>query len=622
MINVRNKTIKQCFFYISIFHVNMRHNTKKGIKLLRSKRYGTTRRVQRGGALIPVIDKDLPIGAYDDETGIGRAEYEDSIYEGHFVNGVPNGQGRLTYKDGTEYEGETYEGHFLNGVPHEQGRLTYKDGSVYEGELNQRELTRGKIIFSDGDVYEGEFLNNIMNGQGKMTYASGGVYDGKWLDGLKHGEGELKYADGREYNGQWANDKINGKGKLINPSGSSYDGDWVNQQMHGQGTYTFADGKQYVGNLVNDEFTGPGIMRYANGDVYEGNWRNDHMYDPNGRYTFANGDVQFGNWINHGIHGVGLYEDELNEDGFANGHGKCTFINGNVYEGMWYANYMHNHGSMKYANDDVYEGPWYYGLRHGDGKMTYADGRVYEGDWWNDDIHGDGKMTAANGDVIYEGLWRDNQQNPLFNPNTGELADNAEYNATLARPPKIFPMSDNMLYQSDTYKYEYHDMMELQDKIVLEALEEDPDAIAFKVNRTYYVVSIHDIVRVANNKNYIQYECPIVVDLDVNQSDMERVIKNEPYFSIHGMGTQLAGVVPLFDIWSAIKSGYRAFELVGTRRLLKSTATHHVMFKYGKLSSSNHCQSGIPATVYELQMLRIANKPRRKTRKTRKINRN
>jgi len=223
-------------------------------------------------------------------------------------------------------------------------------------------------------------------------------------------------------------------------------------------------------------------------------------------------------------------------------------------------------------------------------------------------------MTAANGDVTYEGLWRDNHENPLFDPATGELADNAEYNATLARPPKIFPISDNMLYHSDTYKYKYHDMMELQDRNVLEALEEDHDAIAFKVNRTYYVVSRRDIGRVANNKNYIQYECPILVDLSVNQADLDRVIKTEPYLSINGMGVQLGGVVPLFDIWSAIKSGHRAFELVGTRRELLSTASHHVMFKYGSLISSYHCQSGIPATVYELQRLRMAGNPMSKRR--------
>ena len=586
----------------------MRHNTKKGRTPFKSKRHGKTRRVQRGGALVKDNDGN-PIGEYDDETGMGRAVYSGvGEYVGHFnENGVPHESGTLRYETGSVYTGE-----WVNDMPYGRGVMTFApSGNVYDGEWVNNEMSgRGVMTFPSGCVYQGEFLNSECNGRGIMRYANGDEYNGEWVNNECHGHGIMKYADGREYNGQWANDKINGKGKLSNPNGSSYDGDWVNHQMHGQGTYTFPDGNQYVGNLVNNEFTGPGIMRYANGDVYEGNWRNDHMYDPNGRYTFANGDVQFGNWINHGIHGVGLYEGELNEDGFANGHGKCTFINGNVYEGMWYANYMHEHGSMKYANDDVYKGPWYYGLKHGDGKMTYADGRVYEGDWWNDNIHGHGKMTAANGDVIYEGLWRENRQNPLFNPNTGELADNAEYNATLARPPKIFPISDNMLYQSDTYKYEYHDMMELQDRIVLKALEEDPDAIALKVNRTYYVVSIHDIVRVANNKNYIQYECPIVVDLNVNQSDMERVIKTEPYLSIHGMGTQLAGVVPLFDIWSAIKSGYRAFELVGTRRSLQSTATHHVLFKYGELNASNHCQSGIPATVYELQMLRIANKPR------------
>jgi len=78
--------------------------------------------------------------------------------------------------------------------------------------------------------------------------------------------------------------------------------------------------------------------------------------------------------------------------------------------------------------------------------------------------------------------------------------------------------------------------------------------------------------------------------------------------------------VPLFDIWSAIKSVHRAFELVGTRRVLLSTASHHVIYAYGNLVSSNHCQSGIPATVYELQKLRIAVAPRRHTTKKRHAN--
>jgi len=413
------------------------------------------------------------------------------------------------------------------------------------------------------------------------------------------------------------NDAMHGHGIYTFANGDVYVGNLENNDFTGQGTKTYANGDVYEGQWANDKKNGPGRMTYANRDVYEGNWLNNNMHDVNGRYTkHADGKVQVGNWINNDMHGVGLYEG-ASEDGLANGRGKCTFINDDVYEGMWDANFMHGQGRMTYHNGDVYEGPWRYDQRHGtDGRMRYADdGRVYEGEWWNDNMHGNGKMTDANGDVTYEGLWRENKQHPLFDPATGELADNTEYNATLPRPRKIFPISDNMLFKRDTYKYDYHDLTDLRDRLVLDALEEDPDAIALKVNRTYYVISIDNVVSIANNKNFIQYECPILVDLDVNQRDLAQVIKTEPYLSIHGMGTQLAGVVPLFDIWSATKSGHRAFELVATRRELKSTASHHVMFDYGSLVSSNHCQSGIPARVYEVQWLRREDAPTIKRRK-------
>ena len=583
----------------------MIRNTKKGRTPFKSKRHGKTRRVQRGGAPKPVEDDDgNQIGEYDDETKKGRA-----VYPGVGV----------------------YVGHFENGVPHGHGTLTYEDESVYEGEWAHDALNgRGKMTYSDGDVYEGEWLNNRMHGRGIIIYKDIGVYEGDWQNGQRNGRGTITYYDGHVYEGQWANDKKNGQGKMTYANGDVYEGQWADNEKNGQGKMTYANRDVYEGQWAQDKKNGHGIMRYANGDVYEGNWLHDKMHGQ-GKMTYANGDVTQstltdadgkviykGNWINNDTHGQGVYV------ALENGRGKCRFINGNVYEGEWDANFMDGHGEMRYANGDVYEGPWRYDERHGtDGKMTYADGRVYEGEWWNDNMHGNGIMTDANGDVIYEGLWRENEQNPLFDPATGKLADNTEYNATLAtRLAKIFSISDNMLYKTDTYKYYYQDLMELRDRLVLEALEEDPDAIALKVNRTYYVVSIRDIVRVANNKNFIQYECPILVDLDVNQADLERVIKAEPYLSINGMGVQLGGVVHLFDIWSAIKSGYRAFELVGTIRVLLSTASHNTMFKYGNLISSNHCQSGIPATVYEVRRLRIEDAPTIKRRKQFTIKKN
>jgi len=596
----------------------MIRNTKNGRTPFKSKRHGKTRRVQRGGAPKPVIDDDgNQVGEYDDTTGKGRAVYpEVGVYVGHFnENGVPHGHGTLTYDDESVYEGEWVH-NSLNG----RGKMTYSDGDVYEGEwLNNRMHGRGIIMYKDIGVYEGDWQNGLRNGRGTITYYDGHVYEGEWADDKKNGRGEMTYANGDVYEGEWADDKKNGRGEMTYANGDVYEGQWANDKKNGRGEMTYANGDVYEGQWANDKKNGHGKMTYANGDVYEGNWLNNNMHDVNGRYTkHADGKVQVGNWINHDMHGVGLYEGELNEDGLANGRGKCTFINDDVYEGMWEANCMHGQGILTYHNKDVYEGPWHYDQRHGiDGIMTYAaDKSVYEGEWWNDNMHGNGVMTDANGSVIYEGLWRENEQNPLFDPATGELADNTEYNATLAtRPAKIFSISDNMLYKTDTYKYYYQDLMDLLDRLVLEALEEDPDAIALKVNRTYYVVSIRDIVRVANNNNFIQYECPILVDLDVNQADLERVIKAEPYLSINGMGVQLGGVVNLFDIWSAIKSGYRAFELVGTRRVLLSTASHNTMFRYGDLVSSNHCQSGTPATVYEMRRLRREDAPTIKRRK-------
>jgi hypothetical protein len=572
---------------------------------------------------------DQIVGTYEDETGFGTANYPGvGAYEGHFLHGVPHGNGILRFIDGRVYNGN-WDNDTRNGL----GTMTYAGGGVYVGNWRNDQMHgQGKYTYTDESVYEGELANDRFTGQGTMTYRNGAVYVGEWLNDQKSGEGTMRYADGNVYEGNWDNNQRNGLGTLKDDTGSIiYHGSWKDNQMNGHGTYITSDGNVYEGELKNDVFTGQGKMTYANGSVYIGAWAND-KHNGQGTMTYADADGRpeyTGLWKDnqtyenkrHTFPNGDVYDGELLNN-VCSGQGTMTYTNGDVYQGTWDANDRNGPGKMTYHNLDVYEGPWYYGRRHGEnGRMSYADdGRVYEGDWWVDTMHGDGTMIDANENVIYEGLWREGRQNQLFNPVTGALADNAEYNDTLTRSPRIFPISGNMLYQSDTYKYKYHDMMELQDRHVLEALEEDRDAIAFKVNRTYYVVTRHDIGRVANNKNYIQYECPIIVDLNVNQADLERVIKTEPYLSINGMGVQLAGVVPLFDIWSAIKSGHRAFELVATRRELLSTASHHVMFAYGSVVSSYHCQSGIPATVYELQKLRIESNPRSK-RKSHHANR-
>ena len=213
----------------------MRHNTKKGRTRFKSKRHGKTRRVQRGGALRHVMDKGNQIGEYEDTTGIGRANYpEVGRYEGHFNE---------------------------NGVPHGEGKITYEEG----------------------DVYEGELVDGKRSGKGKMTYKNGNIYEGEWAEDVRHGHGSLTYPSGYEYKGNWLNGKREGHGTQSYRNGDVYDGDWSNNEPHGHGKYTYAadvERSVYVGELSNGKYKGQGTMIYADGTKYEGEWADDHC---NGR---------------------------------------------------------------------------------------------------------------------------------------------------------------------------------------------------------------------------------------------------------------------------------------------------------------------------------------------------
>ena len=592
----------------------MRHTTKKGRKLLKSKRYGKTRRVQRGGALISVIDKDLPIGAYDDETGIGRATYEGGTYEGHFENGVPHGQGIMQYNDGNVERAVAYEGHFENGVPHGQGKMKYNDGTV------------------DGAVYEGAWLNGKHNGQGNMKY------------------------NGNDYTGEWVNSQKSGVGKIIKASGSTYEGEWLNNKMHGHGTYIFPNRDKYVGNLANNHFTGQGTMHFISGDVYVGEWANSKC----------------------------------------NGQGIYTHADGSEYEGQWANHTRNGHGIMRYANRDVYEGEWLHDQRHGtDGRMIFADGPVYEGDWWNDEMHGHGKMIA-NGLVIYEGLWRENHQNPLFDPNTGALADNQEYDPLL---PHFLPPVNQIQLSYDTKGF---DFFIFEYKWISQELT-NPTSFVMEINGVYYVASINSIITQMNNKDHIKYKCTKPApgffageeeeeeeeagkgeeeeeagkgdeeeeeagkgeeeeeeagkgdeeeeeagkgdeeededaeeeeeeeegwhgfsDEDPGDPGVERafsidtdVDKTVPYLSINALfGMQ--GLVPIFELWSAIQSGHNAYKFVPIEEV-EYIASHATAYKYGLWISGDHCQGGAPQQVYTLEQLNIQFDPKKAATKIQSV---
>ena len=86
----------------------------------------------------------------------------------------------FTYKSGAIYQGE-----WLGGFRDGQGKQTWPDGASYEGQWkDNRAYGHGKFIHIDGDVYFGNWVNDKANGEGTYTHVNGAKYNGTWKDDL------------------------------------------------------------------------------------------------------------------------------------------------------------------------------------------------------------------------------------------------------------------------------------------------------------------------------------------------------------------------------------------------------------------------------------------------------
>ena len=83
-----------------------------------------------------------------------------------------------------------------------------ESGAVYEGEwLNGVRDGQGKQEWLDGSRYEGQWRNGKANGMGKLYHADGDIYDGEWVDDKANGSGTYTHANGAKYVGSWRDDK-------------------------------------------------------------------------------------------------------------------------------------------------------------------------------------------------------------------------------------------------------------------------------------------------------------------------------------------------------------------------------------------------------------------------------
>ena len=139
------------------------------------------------------------------------------LYEGEFINGKFEGNGKYIYDDGKYYIGQ-----YKNGLREGKGIIYYKNGKLlFECKfINDTAEGNGKYIWENGEYYIGQYKNGLKNGKGTMYYSNGNIkYDGDWINDKYEGNGKYIREDGKYYIGQWKNDLRNGKGTMYYPNG-------------------------------------------------------------------------------------------------------------------------------------------------------------------------------------------------------------------------------------------------------------------------------------------------------------------------------------------------------------------------------------------------------------------
>ncbi|EFO65029.1 Phosphatidylinositol-4-phosphate 5-kinase, putative [Giardia lamblia P15] len=309
------------------------------------------------------------------------------IYEGNFVEGHLEGAGKITYGGNDSLSAASYVGEFTNGLPHGNGTISFSDGSWYKGQfiagkqtgvgtyynstedtLTEGEFEDGKaqkhctVIFRYSDSQNRRVVKGTQQTQAgaNTVYAvsdNGYHYRGLLKDGLFHGEGLLEYSNGISYKGKFSKGKFSGLGKLTNPV--------YNYVL----TANFYDG--------DVSLSGYNLLIYAHNET--------RPYSPHSHIKTYTGPMRFAFSKDHGTEGIepsycltlGCSEDPY----------EFTLTSSNV-------------AVVHYVNGDIYRGGFYADKRHGAGKaFSVGSGLLVIGTFRNDNLCGDQTILSSLGEI-------------------------------------------------------------------------------------------------------------------------------------------------------------------------------------------------------------------------------
>ena len=201
-----------------------------------------TRRRHGHGGLVHEHDNELRVTpnwfyrgefSHGKRHGKGKCWGSASTFEGDWEDDNAKGEGVIQFADGGKWEGKVgcqMQGapslingnEYAMGVPHGDGKYTFPNGSLYTGNCYQGKITGDGTFTTSHKVMKGSFRDGRLHGGGSSEVkledgdevALRRIDEGNWRGGLLHSEGRRHMPNGTTYSGKFRDGIPYGLGRL------------------------------------------------------------------------------------------------------------------------------------------------------------------------------------------------------------------------------------------------------------------------------------------------------------------------------------------------------------------------------------------------------------------------
>ncbi|XP_058459289.1 alsin homolog isoform X2 [Malaya genurostris] len=211
--------------------------------------------------------------------GIGELKGKDRMYKGELFQGEITGHGRMSK---TQYGiALIYEGDFLDGKYEGNGKLKSANTSAqqyfkYQGYFKADKYNGFGTLLTSAYQYNGDFANDVKDGFGVLEDSLNGVkYIGMFSNDKKYGNGILITTNGTYYAGLFVNDVLSNSacGLAIFPNGVYYKGELTIEGPCGKGVFYYPE-KEVVAESFELDDTNTQMSGHTLTGSFAGSWEN------------------------------------------------------------------------------------------------------------------------------------------------------------------------------------------------------------------------------------------------------------------------------------------------------------------------------------------------------------